>query len=74
MIEQSQENCQKQINDLLNKIKISQEEHEIDIRRDMKNLNMNESGMSGLLKEGFSSALKFECERDMDSVNYYIKI
>jgi hypothetical protein len=40
----------------------------VDIKKDLKNLNMNESSMSSLLKDGLSSSIKYEYEADLENV------
>ena len=54
-LEITQENSQKQINELLNKIRMSQEQHETNLKNDLKNLNLNESSVSNLFKDEQSS-------------------
>jgi hypothetical protein len=53
---------------LLNKIKISQEEHEANLKKDLNNLNMNESSISNMLKDGLSTSMKYEYEAELDNV------
>jgi hypothetical protein len=59
---------------LLNKIKISQEEHEANLKKDLNNLNMNESSISNMLKDGLSTSMKYEYEAELDNVSKIFKI
>ena len=55
---------------MLNKIKISQEEHEANLKKDLNNLNMNESSISNMLKDGLSTSMKYEYEAELDNVSH----
>ena len=59
---------------MLNKIKISQEEHEANLKKDLNNLNMNESSISNMLKDGLSTSMKYEYEAELDNVSKIFKI
>lgn len=59
---------------MLNKIKISQEEHEANLKKDLNNLNMNESSISNMLKDGLSTSMKYEYEAELDNVRKIFKI
>ena len=45
---------------------MSQEEHEVNLKNDLKNLNFNESSLSNLFKDEQTS---FKCENEADAAN-----
>ena len=62
---ESQEKSRKKINDNLDKIRKSQEKNEIDIKNEIKNLNLNETDFA---QSQSSLALRLETEKELNKI------
>ena len=62
---ESQEKSRKKINDNLDKIRKSQENNEIDIKNEIKNLNLNETDFA---QSQSSLALRLETEKELNKI------